>query len=568
MLPWLLNTAWMLKCSGEHAAFQRACRDPAAAQADYLRRLLAKNRDTWYGRLHRFDAVTDAEDYQRRVPQVGHADLSGPIERIANGETNVLTAEPVTLLEPTSGTLGEKLIPYTAQLRGEFQRGVAAWVADLFSRRPAVRAGRAYWSISPALLTPRRSPGGLPIGFDSDEAYLGRLERLALRRLLATPGELGRLRDVEAFRHATLLLLIGAADLSFVSIWSPTFLTTLLRLLPRYAGRLIDDLRRGTFSPPSPLPPSQEAQLLKWVRPQPRQAAVLRAALCGLRPLADLWPRLAVISCWADGAASVFLPELASLFPGVEIQPKGLLATEGFVSLPLAGRAGAALALRSHFFEFEQGDRCHLAHEVERGGRYHVLLTTGGGLYRYALRDEVEVVGFHRRCPLLRFIGKCDLISDLTGEKLAESHVRAVLQRSAAYRALSPSFTLMAPVSGRPPRYRLYLQGPPADTPLAADVAADLEHGLRDNPYYRHAVEVGQLAAVEVALLDPDAEPAWLVVERRATQAGRKSGDVKPAVLDREDWAERLAPLLPAARRADTPADTPPSPVAPRQARR
>ena len=64
------------------------------------------------------------------------------------------------------------------------------------------------------------------------------------------------------------------------------------------------------------------------------------------------WPRLALISCWTDAAAGQFVPEVKRMFPDVEIQPKGLLATEGFVSLPI--QAGSALALRCHFFEFEE----------------------------------------------------------------------------------------------------------------------------------------------------------------------------------------------------------------------
>src|SRR5205085_4734172 len=121
-------------------------------------------------------------------------------------------------------------------------------------------------------------------------------------------------------------------------------------------------------------------------------------------PLRRIWPRLALISCWADAAAGQFLAELRQLFPEVEIQPKGLLATEGFVSFPLTDKPGAALALRCHFFEFEElGGRCRLAHELDRGGRYRVVVTTAGGLYRYQLGDEVEVVGFLHQCPLIRF---------------------------------------------------------------------------------------------------------------------------------------------------------------------
>src|SRR5262249_5236390 len=144
------------------------------------------------------------------------------------GRRGVLTREPVTLLEPTSGSVrGEKLIPYTASLRRQFQRALAVWIADLFRHRPALRRGRAYWSLSPALGPPRRSAGGIPIGFDDDTAYLGTLERCAVQRLLVVPPGVARLADMDAFRYATLLGLLRAEDLALISVWNPTFLTAL-----------------------------------------------------------------------------------------------------------------------------------------------------------------------------------------------------------------------------------------------------------------------------------------------------------------------------------------------------
>ena len=143
-----------------------------------VRRCSHANRDTWFGVRHGFDRIATLHAYQQRVPPATYADFDAADSSASRREKpNVLTAEPVTLLEPTSGTTGgEKLIPYTAGLRRQFQRGVAAWIADLFCRRPAVRRGRAYWSISPALGPPRTSPGGMPIGFADDAEYLGRLD--------------------------------------------------------------------------------------------------------------------------------------------------------------------------------------------------------------------------------------------------------------------------------------------------------------------------------------------------------------------------------------------------------
>jgi len=560
----------MLKCSVERAAFEWSSRRVARTQERLVRRLLFANRRTWFGHRHGFEHIGTLRAYQGRVPPATYAEFDAPIQRTAAGEGNVLTAERVTMLEPTSGTTaGEKLIPYTAGLRRQFQRGVATWIADLFSRRPAVRRGRAFWSISPAMGPRRTSSGGLPIGFADDTEYLGRLESFALRRLLVVPGAVARLPDMITFRYCTLLFLLAAEDLSLISIWNPTYLLALLSSLSPWYQRLCDDLGRGQINPPRALPTDVAAALREELRPMPRRAAILNDIGRSAGSLADklqlVWPRLALISCWADAAAGQFVPQLRELFSTLEIQPKGLLATEAFVSFPLVGQAGAALAVRSHVFEFEEitGQGFKLAHELDCGGRYRVLVTTAGGLYRYQLRDEVEIVGFYHQCPLLRFLGKSDQISDLVGEKLAEPHVRSVLDRLPVLSRLRPRFTLLVPTLGSPPRYRLYLQGPSLNTctQWLPELCRELQTGLEENPYYRHAIAVGQLAPVEAGVLDPEGQPAWLVYECRWLEQGQKSGNIKPMALDCwTGWPDRFAPLL-RVTSAGTPGDTPPSPV-------
>ena len=137
------------------------------------------------------------------------------------------------------------------------------------------------------------------------------------------------------------------------------------------------------------------------------------------------WPDLAVISCWTDGASAAEARRLREFFPTTAIQGKGLLATEACVSLPLAAGRGPVLAVRSHFFEFTTDDgRCLAAHEVEAGTEYSVVVTTGGGLYRYRLEDRVLVTGFLGTTPTLRFLGKAGHVCDRYGEKLHVRHVR------------------------------------------------------------------------------------------------------------------------------------------------
>ncbi len=554
-----LNTAWMWKCRPEGRAFRRATRAVGETQAALLRTILRQNALTLFGRKHDFATISDAREYRRRVPLSTFDDYSGWIEQIAAGAPNVLTCQPVELLEPTSGTTdGEKLIPYTRSLREQFQRGVAAWTADLMARRPAVRRGRAYWSVSPGFGPPRHTAAGIPVGFDDDTAYLGRWERLVAGRVLAVPPSVVKLPDVAAFRYLTLLHLLRASDLTLISVWNPTFLTALLAPLDEWHERLCFDIRRGRAIPGEVADSGLGALVPPRFRPDARRAARLQSILAAggssAEKLRMIWPRLALISCWADGPAAWAVREIQSLFPGVEVQPKGLIATEAFVSFPLVGRPGAALSLRSHFFEFEEvsstgegGDRAgalRMAHQLERGGRYRVVVTTGGGLYRYQLRDEVAVVGFENACPLLRFLGKADCVGDLVGEKLSEPHVRRVLHRTFSSRDLSPTFALVVPVEGTPPRYRLYLQGlkVPRESVRLGALAGSLEEGLSENPYYRYAVSLGQLAPAEVTLLKDASQPGRARYERRCLELGQKLGDVKPTTLDpRPGWAAVFA---------------------------
>lgn len=549
-LTYWLNTAWMAKCRREARAFSRAAHDVATAQAETLRAILHANRESEYGRRLGFARIREPREYQQRVPQSSYDTYAAAIERIAAGEPNVLTAEPVRLLEPTSGTTrGEKLIPYTAALRRQFQRMAAAWIYDLLRNRPALRQGRAYWSISPALGAPRRSPGGIPIGFDDDTAYLGGVEQLLARRLLAVPSSVAKLAPVEKFRYATLLHLLRTRDLALISIWSPTFLEAILAGLEAWTDRLAFDLQ------------AEHADV----------AAILHAADSTAEKLARIWPRLTLISCWGDAAAALYVPRLRALFPQVEFQPKGLIATEGCVSFPLLGHEGGVLALRSHFFEFQEHEgpsdhdgACRLAGELEQGGRYRVLLTTGGGLYRYAIGDVVEVVGFHHACPMVRFLGRSGGGSDLAGEKLSDAFVQRTLDQALRVCGVAARFALVVPVEGRPPHYRLYLQtedaAPPR--PVAQRLVDTLQTALAENPHYRYAVELGQLAPAELAVLDASGPAAWAVFEQRRIEQGQKPGDIKPTALDAwPGWPPRFAPLVRAAYaapRSSSSADNPP----------
>ena len=525
----LANAAWALAARPASAAFHRALAEPERAQTRLLLATLRANADTVYGRTHGFGRIQSLRQFQNAVPVVGWDEVAPYVDRIAAGEATVLTAEPVRLLEPTGGSSGgTKRIPYTQTLQRQIHAAVGPWIADLSANVPASARGPAYWSVSPAV-PHERTAGGIPVGFEDDGAYLSPLHRTLARATLAAPSALRHVADPETFRYATLRHLVARRDLALVSVWNPTFLTLLLRPLRPWADRLADDIQHGTLS--ANVPPAVSAGL----RQDPRRADELRHLAAQTASEADLasalWPRLALVSAWADGHAVRPAQSLRALVPQAAFQPKGLLATEGVVTIPLWGHAGAAPALTSHVIEFEPegGGRPVFAHEVEAGGRYGILLTTGGGLVRYRLGDTVEAVGQIRQAPLLRFVGREHAVSDRVGEKLHAGHVAQALAALGL-----DGFAMVAPDGASAPvRYVLF-----SDTPGLPTAARRLDEAFQANVHYALARRLGQLGPVAAFQVHGDAEAGYLA---GCVGLGQRLGDVKPTALHRDGgWAGRF----------------------------
>lgn len=490
MTPGLIHAGWRGLSRWQARPFHRAVRDVAGSQRLGLLRLVRAQAKTDFGIRHGFASMTSPSSFRRRVPLSEFEDYRPDIDRIRNGESNVLTRDPVERFEPTSGTGSlPKLVPYTRGLRQEIVRAVAPWISDLFARYPAIGSGTMYWAISPRIDLP--DPGGIPVGFDSDTGYFGGIAGRLAERVLPVPAACASIQDLDTFRYTTLRFLLAREDLRLISVWNPTFLELLLDAAAAWKTELVRDLHDGTLS-------RDVGTATFSVPAAPARARKVEKALAGeAPPWPRVWPHLAVISCWADGWAAESVPRLRALLPHAALQPKGLLATEAMVTIPVGPSESPVLATASHFYEFldvDSGD-LRLAHELEDDACYEVVVTTGGGLYRYRLHDRVTPRGTFHQAPILAFLGRGDQVSDLRGEKLHASFVQEVLAGlPAADGFLRPH---------REPggaRYELLL---PACPPDPEQLARRLDTRLRANIHYDYCRDLGQLGPPTIRVLEP-----------------------------------------------------------------
>lgn len=507
-----LGAGWVLGAAASARRFARAAADPERAQALKLRQFLRENAATAYGRRHEYEKITTVAEYQARVPVVGYEELSPWIERIARGEPAVLTTFAPRMMERSTGsTSAQKLIPYTERLLEEFSAATGPWLFDLHTRRPRSIGRKSYWSISPAARRQEKTEGGLPIGFADDTEYFGPVERWALGKMMAVPGSVARAPDLQSWRRETALHLLAEAQLGLISVWSPTFLTLLMEWISEHGGSLLAEL------------PKRRAEQLRRIVEHHDWRGDL------------LWPDLVLISCWTEADAARFLPELVRWFPGVELQGKGLLATEGVVSFPLLG-VGSVAAVSGHFLEWIDLGAAHrpplLSHQLRVGGEYSPVMTTGAGFARYHLKDVVRCVGHHKRAPILAFEGKLDRVSDLCGEKLNAAVVDRAIETAARATGIAPRFALLAPSLVPSPHYRLFLESDAPEPRLAA-FGREVESELSRGHHYKYCRDLGQLSAVEPVRVRDGARR----FEAALTARGMKAGDIKPARLDsRPAW--------------------------------
>lgn len=334
-------------------SFISACKDPESSQKKLRQKLTVNSRRSFP------DTPTDYLFYK---------------------DKSDLTLEPVKFYEQTSGSTGsKKSIPYTKSMLRSFENMFLIWVHDLlFHSGIKFRTGKIFISVSPQIGAANAD----------DRKYLSPLTSWLLSPFLVSNPNDHKAKTGDDFLFKVASDLIKSRDLEVISVWSPTYLLSLLEFIKD---------NQESLKPPS----------LDWK---------------------ELWPELKLISCWSHGQASKSADKLRSYFPHVSFQPKGLLLTEAPVTVPMSGSTDSVALANETYLEFLKEDKIIPLHEVKENESYVVLISQWNGYLRYNTQDEVKVTGFFHRTPTLQFTGRMGQYSDLAGEKLSENIIREIMK--------------------------------------------------------------------------------------------------------------------------------------------
>ncbi|MBW4514403.1 MAG: GH3 auxin-responsive promoter family protein [Timaviella obliquedivisa GSE-PSE-MK23-08B] len=419
-------------------SFVRKTRQVEAVQEKFLLTLLKAHQHTALGQEYGLAEIKTVEQFRQRVPIVPYSSYEPYIERIVQGEANVLTPDPVIYLNLTSGSTGkQKLIPVTKRSRrslGLANQASIGFVMEALRHRN-LPIGKMLLTSSVQLLG--RTKSGIEYGPVSVGSL--RMSSGFQRQVFAHPYEAFLPADSLTRHYVCLLFSLRNRQMGVIGANFPILALRLCDYLESNAEDLIHDLETGTIAPWLKLEPQLRIRLERLWSAAPRRAAELRQILKteGRLMPKTVWKNLSLVITARGGTSDFYFERFPEYFGDTPIFGGIYASAEAtFGVYHDLNQDGAILAIESGFFEFIAEDQWTvdqpqtlLPHQLIPGKHYRALVTNYNGLYRYDIGDVVEVVGFYEQTPLIVFRHRVGGLLSSTTEKTTEFHVTQVMQQ-------------------------------------------------------------------------------------------------------------------------------------------
>lgn len=394
------------------------CRHAKQVNEDALRQILTDNAQTEFGRAHAFSSIRSVADYRDHVPLAGYDAFADAIQRMRDGEQNVLTVYPIVSYCQTSGTTGSsKFIPLSQtaldRYSDYFERYRNRLLHKMGGRRFLINCFRTD-------LTQKISDTSL-----FSEIYF---------RFLY---ESGMMRMEEFIGGRDMIFVKGEEDMLYAKLWEALADTEFVLLESQFLYEMLNffsyleenwrdilTAMRERYIPPNiSLSVKIRSYLLTIPVSSERLDTIAQECEQGFEGIAQrLWHRLALVSGVSNRS---YQTETAALDRYLGAIPRYYLcycASECYIGTPVAvDDYGYVLLPQNAFFEFlpypSDGDETLLPHELTVGAMYEPVITNFSGLYRYRLGDVVKIVDYVDESPVMEFQFRRSQALNIAGEK-------------------------------------------------------------------------------------------------------------------------------------------------------
>lgn len=519
--------------------FEALCQDAVAIQEKFLLERLSENKDTEYGKLFGFEDIHSVEEYQKELPITFHYDYEAAIDRQVDGEEGLLTADkPVFYCISSGSTDSPKYVPIVEK---DIQRQYFYW-HDLI--RETIRR-QIPDATDEELFGRIFETGEFRRNFMSDGTMSG-VRASALHRYLESKGEFDSNcytaplevmfpDQMEDMLYVKLRFALACRDVTAIHGVFVNRMVGMFRYLVDNWDAFLSDIETGEVSDCFPVSHEWRRYLEEKLPADPERAAELRkfpkeSLSKGL--VRKIWPKIRYGQLIGGSMFAAYMDMLWTYVEDLPIHFFTYAASEGCFGIARnMGEEDAYYVLLPDtcFYEFlsetGDGERIYTIRDVEVGSKYEILITTLSGMYRYAIGDVVEVVGFEGQAPVVRVCYRKSQVINIADEKMnvrqLENAMRKFQRRA---ECSAEGYCVDGDYTKKLPRYILYLEL--ADGKLPEDAAEILDECLMEScsGYKRDR----ELAELDKVFIQPVPKGAFKAYGRFVAKLGRRKEQDKP----------------------------------------
>ncbi len=463
MINWLAYAVyWMLNGLFDVYSFHHfihLAKRPRHTQIALLRRILRDNKDSQFGRSHRFNFIRDVGEFQSQVGLSTYNSIQRELRLQESSGKHLLCERQFVYLNHNADPTRHKAFPFTVNALRDARRDVRL-TAYAWLRRYGLWRNQVFTMLEDE---PRSfSNTGLPQGTAAGFVY--RNLPTFMRRRCITNAEIAAIKDSQSRTLAHAIVALAETNVSCMLTANPATFIHLLDVIHQNFDEICDAIENGTL----PERVQREIRSKRLIRANSRRASELRTLKEQENRLAfgDFWPKLRGVICWTAGSCRSSVRFLRTQLPsGTPILELGYQSSASFGTINVDTKTNACLlSFRRNFYEFAERSpweagfgQLKLLDELVVGQEYYVLITTRSGLYRLQTDQIVRVTGRVHNTPTFEFVQNGSSITNIHGERLAESDViRAIEKLNAEHGCEIDQFLMLSDAINR--RYELYVE--------------------------------------------------------------------------------------------------------------
>ncbi|MCR5618594.1 MAG: GH3 auxin-responsive promoter family protein [Lachnospiraceae bacterium] len=467
-----------------------------------LMTLMRDNKDTAFGKANGFDTIDSIDEYRKRLPLTHYEPFRSYVDRMLDGQENVLTVYPVDNYCRTSGTEGvAKNIPVTSEAFRRYGNAVGYRQEEILNEF----GGKRF-----IINTFRTDISG--------ESTRDLLLSEALFRYLYENGSLDESHFAGGFKT---LFSDSLGDRLFVKLWigfaeaditvlESIFLYDLL-IFFTYLEEFWEEVLSAMINRRIPecykIPNEIRNYLLSLPVSNDRLTEVRTLCMGGAYGIAKkLWPDLKLVSGVSNRSYFTEDKTLRAYIGDVQYYYLAYCASECYMGTAVEDNDfNYVMMPETAFYEFlpVDGNETLLPLELEIGKCYKPVITNFSGLYRYVMEDILRVQGFLGKSPIFEFIMRSSQTLNIAGEKMDIHLVEKAVSELDGSNAIS-EWTIGIEHDIAPGRYFIAAVSAKGKTGFSPEISNLLDEKLTEyNPDYADLRQMDYIRRPQVLLLRP-----------------------------------------------------------------